>query len=458
MPPSIALDLGTSRIKGACLDEAGHLTRIVCRDAPPLVGEDLIRESDAQAYISIAHTVLAEIGKGLPEGTPLGMAAQRSSFLLWDRETGTPVTPLISWQDRRAMDWCDRHGVLKTTVKRLTGLLLSPHYVGPKLACIMECDPALRARAEDGALFFGTIETFLLWSWSRGAVHQTDVTMAGRTLLADVHAGGWSVQLLDAFGVPARILPEIALTVDQHVALPGGPCVMSTVADQPAGVLSAIGEDQGSALVNLGTGGFVLRPMGSHFAYREGYLSGPLLARSDRETVYAVEGTINGVGHAAARFGRGPTPLPENDPAPQAYALPDDAGLGAPYWRPERTLTFSERAKALDGEGKRRIVLEGIVFRVRGILEDLCAASDRIYLSGGLAGDPFVGQAMASCLASPIEQLEESESTLRGAARLAAGLDPCDAPPSVRVEPGRPGEYLNRKYDGWKSWVTDLLG
>ena len=458
MTLAVALDFEATRIKAGLLGGNGRLERVISTPAPPLRGMDPIREGDAVPYVEVAAGMLREVSGSLPRGTPLGLACQRSTFLLWDRRTGEPATPMISWLDRRAAGWCNRHAAIARRVALQTGLRLSPHYAGPKLATILEAEPGLWDRLRTGRLVFGNLDAYVLSTWSGERSHETDLSMAARTLLADL-AHGWNDEMLELFGVPRSCLPEIRATVGKRVPLPLGPTVTATIADQASSVLAALGSERDAVLVNLGTGGFVLRAIGETPAPMERYLCGPILCGPDGRRFYALEGTINGVSVATDRFGAGPTELPEEDPTPDAFCLPDAAGVGSPHWLPELSLLFSPPAHALEDRLARRIVLEGILFRVHEILDDLCreASPSRLLLSGGLARDPFLPQGLASCLRREVEVLEEPEATLLGVARLAAGLEPHAGLGTVPFSPGRGGGYLRTKYERWKSWLREVL-
>jgi glycerol kinase len=461
MTPSTALDLGSTWIKGARL-EGARLREIVTRPAPGLSGDDPVRESDALAYLEAASTVLDDVLARAPKGVPLGLASQRSSFVLWERATGRPCTPLISWQDRRAAPWCDTHRGAEERVRRVTGLPLSPHYAGAKLAWLMQQSAALLQGLRRGRLLFGTLETFAVWHWTGGRTHETDLTMSARTLLADPGRGRWSPEMLDLFGVPAGTLPHIVPSMGRAIELASGARIAASLADQAASAVTVLGAParERAAVVNLGTGGFVLRSTGERMELRPGYLAGPMLGIGPSRTLYAIEGTINGAAAAVDRFGSAPTELPADDPDPEAFAVPDVSGLGAPHWRPERTLSFSAAAAGLPEGARRRVVAEGVLFRVREILEDLFAdaAPERVYLGGGLARDPFFPRGLAACLGRPIEILEASDGTLLGAALLAAGVAPGTATVlSSTIEPEPAGRYLLTKFPRWREWLRGLL-
>jgi glycerol kinase len=451
------LDLGTTRVKAGLLDGGGRLAETFSAPAPPLAGEGAVRESPAGAYRTAAEQVLAAALARAPAGTPIGIASQRSSFVLWDERSGDPVTPLLSWQDRRAAAWCAARRDREEEVRRRTGLPLSPHYAGPKLALLLEERADLRREAAQGRLRFGTTETFLLRSWSRPRRHETDLTMAARTLLADPQGGTWSPDLLALFGVPAALLPEIAPTAGRATALARGSEIRASLADQAAGALVALG-DLGDAWVSLGTGVFVLRGARSFAERRAGYLTGPILAGPGGGR-HALEGTVNGGAAAADRFAAGPTGFPGRDPAPEAFCVPDDAGLGSPHWRPGWRLVLSPAAGGLAAADARRVVLEGVLFRVRELIEDLFpdAPPARVRVAGGLARERGLCAALAACLGREIERMLEADLSLLGAARLAAGTEPGGPADAETIPPGPDGDYLRGKYAAWRSWLRDLL-
>jgi len=453
MPTTIALDLGSTRIKGARLTATGELASIRAVPAPPLTGDGEIREGDAAAYRDAAEGLLAQFTDGVAE-VSLAVATQRSSLVIWEAATGHPVTPLVSWQDRRASAWCAAHRHLESVVTARTGLPLSPHFMGPKLALLMASDGALKGGMERGALRCGTLETYLLAHLSHGRVYRTDATVAARTLLMERRTGDWGGGLLEWFGVPRRALPEIAPNAGISVPLDGQIRVVASLSDQAAGAAAVLGPDPGHFLVNLGTGGFVLRAALPGETAPPGYLESPLPGAGR-----ALEGTLNGIGPALLALAPGPTPVPDTDPAPAAFWVPDSAGIGTPHWRADRGPIGSREAFLLAPEDRRRVFLEGIVFRLREILEDLAvpAVAPRVTLAGGMAREPFLGAALGACTGIPVRHLDEPEATLLGAARLGAGMPPHGgiAPPPCAA-PG--GDYLAAKYAAWRAWMGVELG
>jgi len=456
-PLAVALDLGSTLIKAGILDARERIVDVRSIPSPSLQGSHGRRETDPMAYCHAADEILERITAQVPAGTALGIACQRSSFLLWNRKTGVPVTPLISWQDRRAAAWCARHEDARDQVAIHSGLRLSPHHAGPKLAAIQEEDPSVGRAIRAGDLLFGTLETFLVWRWLDGREHVTDASMAARTCLFELSAGQWSPWLLELFGVPAEILPAIRHTAGRPILLKNGLALVATVADQAAATLATLREGTHEALINLGTGTFVLRSCAPEDR-RAGYLTGCVYGGAGGVARFALEGTINGNGGEGGR-NSWPPALPVTDPAPRAFCLPDNAGLGSPHWRPDLSLIFSAGAAGLDHAGRGRLLLEGLLFRIRQILGDLFPDQppDQVILSGGLARLPVLNAGLATLLGRPVLGLTQAEQTLHGTARLAAGLDLHGHAMGRTSYPAPEGAYLDAKYQAWRSWLSTLL-
>lgn len=459
MTSAVALDLGSTRIKAVQMSQNGHLGEIVEVAAPPLTEAGLIMEGDAMAYINDAIHVLNEAFLNLPNDTPIGIASQRSSFLLWDKITGQPVTPLISWQDRRAYDWCTNHQNAFSGLELLTGLFLSPHYAGPKLAYLLSTDSRLKKAAARGNILFGTLETFFLWKLTQGNYHQTDLSMASRTLMADPLKNQWSKRLLSFFDIPLSVLPEIVPTFGRNIPLSSGGRLTSSVADQAASFLGSIGSYDGGVIVNLGTGGFVIHATGEKMKHMPGYLSGPLFCSPRMGKQYAIEGTINGIGYTMSQQICEHVELMDIDMIPSVFCLPDYSGAGAPLWVADLEFLMSEGAECLSPEDSKRIVMEGIIFRINQILQDICGLQNNpdILLSGGLSSEEFLCKGLAACTGHTVLKPKQKETTLLGAGKLALGLAKNSVSLSPVEVPGNAGIYLKDKYLQWKTWLTNEI-
>ncbi|HMA12789.1 MAG TPA: FGGY family carbohydrate kinase [Steroidobacteraceae bacterium] len=455
---AIALDLGSTTVKAALLDRHGTLLHATALPAPPLHGSNGVQEGDALAYARVADEVLAQCRKQTGASPPLGLCSQRSTFLLWERSSGKPVTPLISWQDNRGEASCTALHVYEAQIHQLTGLRLTPYYLAPKLRVLLQQHADWRARLESREWCIGTLDSFLIWRWSGGQQHVTDASMAARTLLMDINTQQWSPQLCALFGIPPAALPRILPSSGLNLALHNGLTLQASVADQSAALLACMSPDSRDVLVNLGTGGFVIRYPGSSESPRSGYLRTLVYQAGSAPARFAVEGTLNSIASALADY-----PVAECNVEDLArndvYCLAEPSGLGAPYFRSELGLHFSSPVNELSPREQAALLLEGIMFRVCRIVEDfeMGTGVGNIYLSGGLSELICLQQGIAACAPAPVFHLQQHDASLLGAAMLAAG-QPLGAPPvATHVSIPHNAERLRQKYLRWKIWLDGLL-
>ena len=454
MTASIALDLGTTSIKAGLLDDGGTLHHITARPAPEITIAGERCESDALAYATSAAQALNACLAHTPERPPLGLCSQRSSFLVWERAGGRPLTPLISWQDRRGAASCAELKDAEALVREQTGLRLAPYYFAPKLRAVLLEHPELRAPLEDGAFMAGTLDTFLVWRWTNGRQHITDASMAARTLLLDIRTGQWSPQLCELFGIPSAALPRLLPSSGMKLELDNGLTLQAGMGDQSAALVANIAGTT-EALVNLGTGGFVIRYLKNGDAVPAGYLR--TLAYQDSRMHFAAEGTLNSLAASLAPYPAGECRI-EDLGTDDIFCLAEPGGIGAPYFRSDLGLLFSEPVAHLPPRRIAALLLEGIIFRVARILEDFhCAAPlERAYLSGGLSEIECLRQGIALCAPCPVHRLLQKESSLQGTALLAAGRIPGHGRNDEEIKTAT--SPLPVKYRRWQGWFDGLLG
>ncbi len=454
----LALDLGSTRIKAARFEDSGQQLNSAEQPAPLVEGDGTRREFDGTEFLHRAMQALFELQPR--QGERLGIASQRSSFLLFDAHSGKPVTPVISWQDRRGAEWIARHADAHELVGEISGLPLSAHYVGPKLAAMFATDRELARRASSGQLRLGTLETFLIRQLSPKFLHVTDETMAARTLLFDSRCGAWSQELCDLFGVHSSLLPHVAPSSGRSDDL--GPLVLSaSIADQSAGALHAVGAGPGAALINFGTGSFVVSPTGARWQRRHGYLTSLLHSRGTvgevRERGFALEGTVNAGAGLVVRDAS-PAAAADHDLPDDAMALVDENGIGAPHWRADLGPIWSPAAENLAPLARRRVAEQGLCFRVREILSDLGCMERRLLVAGGALHDAAFAQRLADCLGRPIEVCLEPEATLAGVAALACDREFGRGLAQSRViVPDEQREALDVRFRRWRDWVAATL-
>ena len=459
---AIALDLGTTSIKAGLLDQLGALTSIVALPAPEIfahdVGEAKYYESNALLYATTAERVLAQCFAQSPSTLALGLCSQRSSFLIWTKTSGQPLTPLISWQDNRGATSCEILLTSENVIRDLTGLRLTPYYFAPKLRVVLKDHPEWRSQLERGELLVGTLDTFLIWRWSSGKHYITDASMAARTLLMDIQQQQWSPTLCQLFDIPLHILPQIRPSSDMNLQLDNGLILQASLGDQSAALIASVKNDSAEALINLGTGGFVIRYHPEKINPPDGYLRTLIYQDPTRHAHIAIEGTLNSIAAALA-----PYPVSEcrveDLGTNNIFCLAEPSGIGAPYFRKDLGLHFSESVAHLTQQQIAALLLEAIVFRVTRILEDFHRTSplQRVYLSGGLSELACLQHGIALCVPFDVYRLPQKESSLQGAALLAAGITTEQNRPQEKIVPIPSLHALSVKYQRWNDWFDILL-
>ena len=455
---AIALDLGTTSVKAGLMNRQGEISDLIVHRVPEVNVNDGRYESDALAYAQVAEQALSECVSHAGTCRILGLSCQRSSFLIWERDTGMPVTALISWQDDRGLPACEELRADESQIRAVTGLPLTPYYFAPKLRTVLHENPDIRSRLLRGELLVGTLETFLVWRWSGGRHFITDASMAARTLLMDLRQMQWSSRLCELFDIPIALLPEIVPSEAIDFRLDNGLILQASLGDQSAALIASLDDEENEVLINLGTGGFVARYMPENLAIPDGYLQTLVYQDKSRRSHLAVEGTLNSIAVALA-------PYPVNEcrfedlAQDDMFCIAEPSGIGAPYFRTDIGLMFSSPVEILSQHRMAALLLEGIIFRVTAILEDFHRLKpvERIYLSGGLSGIDCLQQGIAECAPCETLLLRQRETSLNGVALLAAGRHSSSYHKSSRIAVTARSSVLGRKYMQWKSWLDILL-
>jgi glycerol kinase len=447
-PALLVLDEGTSSCRAA-------LYRDGVRVAQSKRAVDIVfpapgrAEQDAKSLLEAAVAVLEDVAGAIHDAEPavLGIANQRSTVVLWDRETGRPCGPALSWRDSRARDEADQLGAAVPDLASRTGLPASAHYGAPKIAWALRHWPEAAAAASARRLCVGPVSTWLAWKLSGGQSFAVDPTNAQRMLLLDLRRLDWDDKLVRASGVPPSALPQVLPTDgvfgEAHVGRHRIP-IRAMLGDQQAVLLGLHsagmpggsaddGPDSGRAetvAVQLGTGGFVLKDVGSDIVAAAGLLSGIARADANKARRYLVEGTVNSAGSALDRLrdlgllqdGDDIDRLCESATAP-AIVVPAWAGLGAPWWSSGARAAFmgwdesTTRADIVAG------TVRGVAFLVADILDFMSAAelrTTRLELSGTVSRQRAMAQAIADATARPVRVRDNPEATLEGLAHALA--------------------------------------
>ncbi|NQW20364.1 MAG: glycerol kinase GlpK [Chloroflexi bacterium] len=438
----------------------------------------------AEAAISVAKQAIGRAQLGPEDIAAIGIANQRETTIVWERATGRPVANAIVWQDRRTADICADigRGSHVRDIRQVTGLVVDAYFSATKLMWLLAAIPNGQARAEAGELCFGTVDSWLLWRLTNGAVHATDATNASRTMLLNLHDLQWDPEMLGLFDIPEVMLPEVrgsagdfgvtdksvfgveipitAMAGDQHAALYGQACF-----------------NYGQIKCTYGTGAFVLANRGATPPIQQ---SGPgdsgLLAtlgfQIGSKKHYAIEGSVFVTGATVQwlRDGLGiiSNAAETSDMAFMAgsnegvYFVPAFVGLGAPHWQPYATASISGMTRGTSQHHIVRAALESTAFQVKDVIGAMeggrTNSNQPLRADGGQSDNPFVMQFQADILDRPVEVASVSETTALGAAFLAGrgvGLWRSENEvsslwkASARYEPSISASERTNLYAGW---------
>ena len=487
----LALDQGTSSSRAFVVDEAGHVkgrgqeTFDMSFPASGWVEQD--PEVLWGTQLTAARSALADAGLSGQDIAAIGITNQRETTLLWERATGRAVHNAIVWQDRRTADHCAqlRAQGVEPWVRELTGLLLDPYFSATKLAWLLDQDPALRERARRGELCFGTVDTFLIYRLTGGRSFVTDPTNASRTLLFDIHECAWSDRLLGLFDIPREILPTVVDSAGQFGVIEsqwfGAPIPVTGVAgDQQAALIGQGCIHPGMSKSTYGTGCFVMTNAGLTAPTSDNHLLTTVAYRVAGQTTFALEGSIFVAGQAV-KWLRDELKLISNPAQTEAfcratggetggvYLVPAFTGLGAPHWQPEARALLS--GMTLD-TGIAEVVtatLASVVYQTCDLLDAMKADGAPVAtlrVDGGMVVNEWFCQFLADLLAVPVQRPAVTETTVLGAAILAAvgaGLFPDLATAAVLWKqdalftPKMAASDRSRHLKGWQHAVRQAL-
>ena len=489
----LALDQGTTSSRaivfGAELAIRGLAQREFAQFYPASGWVEHDPEDIWRTTVETARQAIAGAGPAARDIAAVGITNQRETCLVWDRRTGKPIHRALVWQDRRTADMCRtlKEAGHEPMVTAKTGLLLDPYFSATKIAWLLDHVDGARALAEAGHLAFGTVDTFLIWRLTGGRVHATDATNASRTLLYDIAKGAWDGDLLNLFGVPRAMLPEVRDSNGDYgmteasilgAALP----ILGVAGDQQAATIGQACFSPGMVKATYGTGCFALLNTGEKPVASRNRLLTTVAYQLDGKRTYALEGAIFIAGAAVQWLRDGLKIIasaPESgalagnaDDGQDVYLVPAFVGLGAPYWQPEARGALFGLTRGTGPAEVARAALEAVCFQTRDLLEAMhgdweARAKSVLRVDGGMVASDWTMQRLADILDAPVERPVVQETTALGAAWLAghkAGVWP-DAQGFSKLwkldrafSPALAAAERERKYAGWKRSVAAVLG
>jgi glycerol kinase len=438
----LALDQGTTSSRAIVFDHAGSVVASAQREFRQIFPTPGWVEHDPQeiwaTQSQVAVQALERANLTASDIAAIGITNQRETTIVWDRETGRPIAPAIVWQDRRTAARCDRLRAqgLARRIRRKTGLVIDAYFSATKLQWILQHVPGARARARAGALAFGTVDAWLVWNLTGGRVHATDVSNASRTMLFNIRSGQWDDELLDIFGVPRAMLPDVRASSEVYgesnifgASIP----IAGIAGDQQAALFGQVCTKPGMVKNTYGTGCFMLMHTGTTPIVSTNNLLTTVAWRIGKRTEYALEGSIFvagavvqwlrdalGIISSSSEIESLAARVPDSG---DVFVVPAFAGLGAPHWDQYARGVIVGLTRGTERAHIARAALEGIAFQVADVLgameRDAGIRLREMRADGGASINNLLMQFQADVLGVPVVRPTVLETTALGAAYLA---------------------------------------
>ncbi|MFP6767709.1 MAG: glycerol kinase GlpK [Planctomycetaceae bacterium] len=487
----LALDQGTTSSRAIVFDETGGAVGLAQQEfqqlypAPGLVEHD--PEAIWETQVATARGALADAEIEASDLTAVGIANQRETTILWERDTGRPVANAIVWQSRLTADRCARlkDDGLEGLFRERTGLVLDAYFSGTKIAHLLESIDGVRARAERGEVLFGTVDSFLTWRLTGGRRHVTDVSNASRTLLLNIHTLDWDDELLKILDIPRAMLPEVVessgVVGELDAEILGASVPLAGIAgDQQAATFGQACFTPGTAKNTYGTGCFLLMNTGTEAVASENGLLTTIGWSVGGRVTYCLEGAVFVAG-AVVQWLRDELGLitsaaeveslaGECETTDGVYLVPAFVGLGAPYWDPAARGTLIGITRGTGRPQLARAALESMAFQSRDLLElmqrEANVTLSSLKVDGGAAANDLLMQFQSDVLSVDVDRPQILETTALGAASLAGlatgvwgGLDEISAGWCLqrRFSPDMAAGVRDALYAGWQKAVTRSL-
>ena len=487
----LALDQGTSSSRAIVFDKSGSTKAVAQKEFTQIFPKPGWVEHNPMEIWSSQASVIAEAITSIDinglDIAAIGITNQRETTVVWDAETGDPVYNAIVWQDRRTSEYCDslKKDGLTDMIRSKTGLIIDAYFSATKIRWILENVPGAREKAEQGKLRFGTVDTWLIWMLTRGEVHVTDVSNASRTMVYNIHDLCWDKELLELFGIPQSMMPEVKSSSEVYgytkTTLFAHEVPIAGIAgDQQAALFGQMCTEPGAVKNTYGTGCFLLMNSGDKPITSSNNLLTTIAWKIGDKVNYALEGSIFVAGSVVQwlRDGLGiirssseveelAASVPDNG---GVYFVPALTGLGAPYWDQYAQGCIHGISRGTKAAHIARAALEGIAFQTMDIVnamqKDAGVELAELKVDGGASRNNLLMQFQADILGTSVIRPKVTETTALGAAYLAGlavgyweSIDHIKSQWAVDTAftPEAPEETVNALKEGWADAITRTL-
>jgi glycerol kinase len=487
----LALDQGTTSSRAILFDENANMVASVQKEFTQIFPQQGWVEHDADeiwdTQISVAKKVIKKAKIEASQIASIGITNQRETTILWDKTTGKPVYHAIVWQDRRTAPLCEKlkEKGLETVVRHNTGLVIDAYFSATKINWILENVAGVKEKAEKGNILFGTVDTWLLWKLTNGAVHATDYSNSSRTMIFNIRRLVWDSELIGELGVGKIQLPEVLPSSHPfgiaHKSIFGTEIPITGIAgDQQAALFGQQCWDAGTAKNTYGTGCFMLMNTGPQIIKSEAGLLTTIAWGVDNKVDYALEGSVFIAGAAIQWLRDSMQIIKKASDTEQivkntkdnagVYVVPAFVGLGTPYWDMYARGAIFGLTRDAGRAAIVRATLESLAYQTKDVLDAMQSDSKielkKLKVDGGACANNFLMQFQSDMLHVPVVRPSNIESTALGAA-LLAGLQiglytKAQLTKQEKVDttfkPSMDAEKRKSNYEGWKKAVARTLG
>jgi len=493
----LALDQGTTSSRAIVFDHKGQIKSVAQKEFKQIFPQSGWVEHDPNeiwaSQASVAAEATVKMGINGTNLKAIGITNQRETTIVWDRVSGEPVYNAIVWQDRRTAAFCDQlkqqgHEAL---IRSKTGLVIDAYFSASKIRWILDNVEGARAKADKGELAFGTVDSWLVWKFTRGRVHITDVTNAGRTMLFNIQTQQWDDELIAIFDIPKSMLPEVKQSSEIYgetatTIFASKVPIAGIAGDQHAALFGQMCIDNAMVKNTYGTGCFMLMNIGDEFIESKNNLLTTIAWKINGKIQYAFEGSIF-IGGAVVQWLRDGLGIIKTsadveklalavDDTQGVYFVPAFAGLGAPYWKPDVRGTIVGLSRGSTSSHIARAALESIAYQTMDVLKAMEADSGmeikELRVDGGATRNDLLMQFQSNLLNCKVIRPNVVETTALGAAYLAGlAVGYWDSVEEIQQlwqsekeftpDPDRTG--INKAIRGWRkaihaaqAWTDDL--